>query len=165
MAVDRLESSGKKNIVYLSRSISFFNYTERREGFLDALREYGGELTGEIVDVGDTVSEIANNIRAYLTNSPLPDAFIMESYHVSIGVVKALQSFKISVPEEISLIGIDEIPEYMTGGKKLTLVRVPHSEKIQRAMNILKYEMFNEVENKIKMVVYCKLIHGESVLQ
>ncbi len=164
MALDYLAAHGKKHILYLSRNISFFNYTERREGFLEALRRSGGNLTGSIVPMGNTINEISSNLKKYLAGAPLPDAFLTESYHVSIGAIKALQDLDLDLPGKISLIGIDEVPQYMTGGKKLTFIRIPHSEKIQWVMNTLKYEMFNSLETKIKMQVNCKLVEGDTVL-
>ena len=164
MAVEYLTQHGKKRILYLSREISFFNYTERREGFLDAIRESNGEISGEIISLGNSITEIENSLKKYLAGKPCPEAFLTESYHVSIGVMKALKDLNIAVPEKVCLIGIDEVPEYMTGGKKVTLIRIPHAEKIRRTMDVLRFEMFNPMDSKIKMVVNCSLEEGNTVL-
>lgn len=53
----------------------------------------------------------------------------MENYQISIGVMRALRQKKISVPEDISLLGVDEIPDYLTGDILLTTLRMEHLER------------------------------------
>ena len=165
MCTERLAAAGHPDIIYFSRSITIYNYASRRIAFRDIVRDPESGITGRIVPLGTLVEEIEQNAIAYFTKHGVPDAMLLESYHVTIGVVKALRTLNISVPEETSFIGIDEVPDYMVGGLNFTHVTVPHVEKAVRAMDVLKYEITRSMDTKVKVYLNCKLVEGDTVKQ
>lgn len=93
----------------------------------------------------------------------LPDAFIMENYQVSIGVMRALRQKNISVPEELSLIGIDELPEYLTGDIRMTALRIEHLERAHMAMVFLEQMIKGNVSGVFRTYSGCQLIDGRTI--
>ena len=163
-AVDYLVSRGHRNIVYLGISISMYNYSSRRRGFRESMEKRGLAWDGDhMVSTGETIEEIYYFMKDYLERNPLPDAFLMDTYHVSIGAIRALREKGIAFPEEVSLVGVDMLPPYLTGDKKMTTVRVPHTERAYWAMQMLFKEMDAPSEAKARMYLNCPLVEGETV--
>ena len=102
-------------------------------------------------------------MKHYLDHHRLPDAFIMENYQVSMGVMRAFRERKIAVPQEVSLVGVDELPDYLTGDFLLTTVRVEHAERARAVMMFLEQEMKGALSAKFKIYSNCELIPGNSV--
>ena len=77
----------------------------------------GGKVIGVIPTFfrEETIEEIYYFMKDYLERNPLPDAFLMDTYHVSIGAIRALREKGIVFPEEVSLVGVDMLPPYLTG--------------------------------------------------
>ena len=162
--VDYLVSRGCRNIKYMANTQDIFNFQQRRAGFRAGLRKNGLPLEKEsIYQLGETTSEVCEATLKYLDTHELPDAFIMENYQISIGVMRALRQKKISVPEDISLLGVDEIPDYLTGDILLTTLRMEHLERAHVAMLFLEQEMKGAISCKFKSFSTCKIIPGQTV--
>ena len=166
MAVDHLVSRGHRDILYLGMSLPMYNYASRKRGFRESLETRNLPWDeSRILRTGSSVDEIYDFMKGWLETHPLPDAFLMESYHVSIGAMRALREKKIKVPQDISLIGVDELPPYLTGDRKMTAIRVPHTERAYWVMQMLFKEMDDPVDSKPKLYMDCALSEGETVCE
>lgn len=163
-AVEFLVSRGCKRIEYLSQRIGMYNFERRRMGFVSGIHKMG--LDAEqcpVVPVGTTIESVDTFMSGWLEEHSLPDAFIMENYQISIGVIKALKEMKIDVPGQISILGVDELPSYMTGGTELDCVRVAHTDRAYVTIELLIREIQEPSKTKFKIASRCELILGESV--
>ena len=164
-SVDYLVERGNTEIRYLANTENIYNFRQRRSGFRAGLRKHSLALKEDsIIYIGKKIEEVYTNMKAYLETSPsLPDAFVMENYQVSIGVVRALKEKGIRIPEDISLIGIDELPSYLTGDIQLTTVSVVHEERAKILVMLLEQEIQGELHKKYKVLSNCSLLEGDSV--
>lgn len=163
-SLDYLVSRGCRNIKYLANTQDIFNFQQRRAGYRAGLRKNNMALESDsIYQLGETTGEVCEEMLKYLDEHELPDAFIMENYQVSIGVMRALRQKKISVPEDVSLIGVDELPDYLTGDIPLTALRMEHLERAYVAMMFLEQEMKGAISCKFKSFSTCKIIPGQTV--
>jgi Transcriptional regulators len=164
MAVEYLMSRNCTQIRYLANEMNIYNFRQRREGFKQAMLNNHLDFSETmLIPMGLTIDETCEKMKEYLQNSVLPDAFIMENYQVSIGVMKALREKGIRIPEDISLIGVDEIPSYTTGDCKLTTVKIAHTDRATMVVNLLKNEIESSISTKFKILSDCQLIEGNSV--
>lgn len=162
--VDYLAGQGCRSIRYLANEVDIYNFSQRRAGFRMGLRKNGITADeGLIVRAGTTIDDVSEKMERYLDKKDLPDAFIMENYQVSIGVMRALRKKGISVPRDVSLAGVDELPSYLTGECRLTTVRVAHAERAQAVMMFLEKEIKDPVAAKFKIFSNSELIRGNSV--
>lgn len=162
--VEFLASRGCRRIEYLSQKIEMYNFERRRMGFIAGIHKMG--LDAEkcpIVPVGTTIESVYIFMRDWLAEHSFPDAFIMENYQVSIGVIKALKEMNVQVPGQISILGVDELPSYMTGGMALDCIRVPHTERAYVTIELLLREIKAPGSTKFKVASRCELILGETV--
>ena len=100
---------------------------------------------------------------SYLQTTKLPDAFIMDNYQVSVGVMKALKDLNLSVPKDVSLIGVDELPSLVMADYNLTTIKVDHSGRIRAILLFLEQEINGGLASKFKIYSNCELIQGNSV--
>ncbi|HHV13716.1 MAG TPA: LacI family transcriptional regulator [Clostridiales bacterium] len=163
-AVDYLLKRNLKNIVYLANEIDIYNFMQRRNGFKQAIWNSGLEFRPDmIVRMGRMIENANEKMKLYLRENPLPDAFIMENYQVSAGVMKAMKAEGILVPEHISLIGVDEVPSYAVEDYKLTTIKIDHVNRPVMAMTLLYKEIKENMQTKFKVLSDCTLLEGGSV--
>lgn len=164
LAVEELMSKGNKEICYLSNPMPMYNYLSRQRGFLESMKNRGfGDVSDRILSIGSSIEECRQSMLQYFRSHMLPDAFIAESYHVTMGTVMAANELGIRIPEDVSLIGIDALPRYLTGGLAVTSVRVPHTERAYWTVQLLLKEIRHPVGEKCRLYTNCVLVEGESV--
>ena len=163
-AVKRLEEQGAKKIVYLAKDRVIYNTLKRRQGFVDTMRAFGDTAPEEkIICVGETIEEAYQKIGEYVDTHELPDAFIAESYQMSISGIRVLQERGIKLPEQVKFIGVDELPSYVTMGYRLTAVKIPHTERARLTMMLLNHEMHQPSSSvKCEISANCLIVDGET---
>lgn len=109
-AVDYLLKTGHKKIGYVRALPRIQNFLEREHGVQAALSEAGLDLACTInVDIS---SEGAfRDFEAWLSRSPeLPEALYAENDIVAAAVMRVLKKHGHRVPEDVSVVGFDDIP-------------------------------------------------------
>lgn len=164
MAVERMKRAGAADICYLSTGKDIYNFAKRREAYIHVMQRHG-KLSPEnsMIALGNSISEITGKAAAYFRTNKLPDAFLMENYQVSIGVLAAVRKLGILVPGDVKLAGIDEVPEYAMADLKLDQVCIPHVERASMAMSILDKEISGFWNTKIKVFAEPKFLYGTSI--
>ena len=151
LAVNELLAKGNTDIQYLCNPLPMYNYLSRRRGFQEIMKQKGlGDASDRIINTGSSIEEVHQMMREYLKTAKLPQAYIMESYHVSMGTIMAMHELNIRIPEDVSLIGIDALPSFLTGGIDMTSIRVPHTERAYWAIQLLLKEIEHPVKEKCK---------------
>ena len=123
---------------------------ERYRGFCDALGERGLTLTSEDIFVTETSSEagseagkaIARSGRGYTAVAAMSDT-------LALGVNKGLQECGLGVPDDVSVIGFDDlrVNRYMTPG--LTTI----SQNMEEKFRLVGEHLFQMIRNKEKYAV------------
>lgn len=166
LAVDYLTEKGFRNIGYLAMTRNIFNYQERRKGFLEAMSAHNLPCSQDhILHIGQETNEIYQKVKNSWHKIHTFDAYIMESYHLSIGVIHALRDLNVKVPQDVSLVGIDQLPSYLTGNCQLTTLKVPHENRATLTMLLLDNEIRSPEPFKSRLSTSCILIEGNSVKQ
>lgn len=163
-ALKLLYNAGAKNVKYLCTGKDIYNFRKRKEAFQNTLigKEHMPEKD-DIVELGNTIPKITEHMMEWLETYKLPDAFLFENYQVSIGVVTALRKCGIQVPEQIKIVGIDEIPGYILADVRLTQIKIPHAERAAMAMDILDKEIRNVLKVKVKVLAESEVILKKSL--
>lgn len=100
------------NIGYLSSSFPIVNYKERHNSFYETIREYGfsakqiichkltPSLDGAYSDMCDILQQKESVAKGYFADNDL----------IAYGAIKAFQEYGYRIPEDIRIIGFDDIP-------------------------------------------------------
>jgi len=150
---------------HLMSSYQIKNFVDRKIGFQQAVREHGMSVSKsvfhelspsidgafsdmlEIIDRGDTLAE------CYFADNDL----------IAIGVIKALKLRGYRIPEDIAIIGFDNIPEARIIDPVLTTVDIPRKFMGQTAVTQLVRQIEAPVSHTIKIEVSPTIVKRISV--
>ena len=162
-AVSYLVNLGHKRIGYLGGSFDFVFNQERFEGYLQVLKEhnleYGKELTMESINTEESGYEA---MRKLLESSSIPTAVFVANDLDAIGAMKAVKEKGLRIPEDISLIGFDDIQLASYTEPTLTTVRQPIYEMGTTAISLLVQLIEGKKEEPLKVELPTQLIIRES---
>lgn len=112
IATRYLLNSGHKEIGYLKSSYPIKNFNERYEGYIRALNEnHLKENPKHILHLNPSMEGAYEDMVKYLETSPsLPTAFFSDNDLIAFGAIKALKEKNIRIPEDVSVVGFDDMP-------------------------------------------------------
>lgn len=110
----------------------------RRAGYEEALREAGLPVDPALV-LPSTFSMESGEAagRALLTVDPRPTAVFAVNDNTAVGLLSAVQRAGLRVPEELSVVGYNDIPLAARLPVPLTTIRVPFTEIAGAAVDLL----------------------------
>ena len=164
-AVNYLISIGKKEL-YLFRMKKNYTYsTLRREGFLQALKDNNIEFKKENEIILDELSikEAFKQMNIILNNRKIENIGIFTVSDVlGIGIIKALNTKKIKIPEEAAVIGFDNIDFSTVTEPALTTISQPGYELGAESVKCLLKIINGEKTSSEKIILEHELIVRES---
>jgi DNA-binding LacI/PurR family transcriptional regulator len=126
-SVKHLLELGHSNIGFLANKIPSNNCQDRFIGFKKSLRENGHKVDDSIIyNVMPTTEGSYESIKELLQNGvKFPSALVANNDSIALGAMKAFKEYKIKIPDEISIIGFDNIPFSSISDPPLTTIDVP----------------------------------------
>jgi LacI family transcriptional regulator len=97
---------------------------DRLDGYQEALRERNLPRDPKLIVESD-FSETGGFYAAQRLIGQKPDAIFAASDNLAIGVMRALQDAGVRIPEDVAVIGFDDIPAAARTNPPLTTVRQP----------------------------------------
>lgn len=159
-----LINNGHTKIAFMIGSMNSFSTDERYKGYLKALQEYQIPLDQELIIQGDYV--IRQGYKAMgklLARNKEFTAIACCNDLMAIGALEMLEKCNIKVPEQISVVGFDNIDMAKVIRPKLTTVAQPSYEMGRKSANIL-IDIIEGKESKRKNeVLNTKIIIRDSV--
>lgn len=124
-----LIKAGARKVAHISGSEHFESSQERMRGYIEALRDSGIEPDNKLIVKGDfTVACGFEAVQDWVTSGSLPDAVFAADDNTAFGVLNAAQSFGISVPKQLAVIGYDDHPFASMLRPRLSTVKQPAEE-------------------------------------
>lgn len=143
LAVGHLLEQGHRDIAYLSGPMSLNQCRDRRDGALLALTDAGvdpGALT--VVETERLDVEAGRDAGSRLLGrSPRPTAVFCANDLIALGVLQTLVAAGIRVPDDIALVGYDDIDFAAAAAVPLTSVRQPATQMGATATELLVREI------------------------
>lgn len=138
MVVDYLISLGHKQIGCLS-GLSFVNSTRHRiQGYKNALNKADIEYLSKYIINGDySLNCGLEAAKEFASMFPRPTAIFSMSDEMAIGLIQGLKAEGLRIPEDISVVGFDDISFARYCDPPLTTIRQPAKELGSRAMSLL----------------------------
>lgn len=130
-ATEYLIACGHQNIGYLAGNIRIKNFLDRQTGYECVLARHGIALNPDhqfLLTPTVEGSYIDMNERL-LSCRDLPTAFIADNDNIALGAIRALKQHGYKIPDEISVIGFDDVPFCTISAPALTTIHV-HKEKL-----------------------------------
>ena len=143
MAVEHLIRLGHKRIGTITGPLDMTPGQDRLEGFRDVLNAHRLPVTEGLVAEGD-FTEAGGRAAMVRILREAPTAVFAASDAMAIGAIKAIKSAGLRVPQDISVIGFDDVPPAVSIEPELTTVRQP----IERLGQLAVETLINRIEKK-----------------
>jgi len=119
-------------------SLDLEESTHRRRGVERALDEAGVDVSDRYVAEGDYSQESGYAIaQTWIEQGAMPRALFCASDTMAMGVLLALDEADYRVPDDVAVVGFDDLPAAQYAIPPLTTVRQPVYEKAQAAIDLL----------------------------
>jgi LacI family transcriptional regulator len=141
-AIEHLVALGHRRIGFITGTLTVGSTHQRLGGYRDALLAAGIPLAAELVVPGDFLEPRGYEAaRELLALADRPSAIFASSDAAAIGVLRAAREAGLRVPEDLSVVGFDDVPEASYVDPALTTVRQPLRDMgrsaVRRLMELL----------------------------
>ena len=167
-ATKYLMDMGHTDIGYLHSSVEINNFNERLNGYFRAVssRPQTYNSIKNIVKVSSTIDGAYADMMKYLkSGAPVPRAFFADNDIIATSCVRALKDMGYKIPDDISIVGFDNMPISELTRPALTTIHVPKTRLGVLAVMRLIDVINGRAAEKIKVSVSTELITRDSVLR
>jgi len=158
-----LVNSGHKDIGFINANTEVKNFRLRETAFKEALDFFNIKYNEEcIYSVDSTFTGSYNNMLDIIQkNVKFPSALFSSNDIIAYGCIKALKEHNYRIPEDISIIGFDDLPMSALMDPPLTTINVSKKRMGEASMNL----MINRIEKNNLIPSEKVLIGGQLIVR
>ncbi len=123
-AIEHLARLGRRRIATITGRIDLNSGYDRMIGYRRGLEDMGFKLDPRLEVEGD-FTEVSGYLGMRKLLPERPDAVFVASDHMAIGTLRALREAGLTVPDDIAIVGFDDMPFATLANPQLTTVRQP----------------------------------------
>ena len=155
--------SGHRRIGFITGTMEFGCARERLVGYQETLTEHGIPFDPALVLEGDFTQQLGYQQAQQLLSLPIPPTAIFVSNDVmAFGVMEAARERGLHLPQDLSIIGFDDIPQAAHMHPALTTVRQPLEEMGRSAVKLLLQYIADPMAEMARIELPTRLIIRES---
>jgi DNA-binding LacI/PurR family transcriptional regulator len=144
LAVKHLVDVGYERIGTIGGSLHLTTGRERYEGYRKALDVAGLKIDEKLVKIGDFKTDSGHRLACELINLPRPpQAIFVANNLMTLGTLRALRENNVRVPQDVALVGFDDMPWSSELCPPLTAISQPTYELGQETVNLLLRRLAN----------------------
>lgn len=172
LAMEHLIQRGCRQLVFATESSLTISRSQKIEGFFVAAKQHGLLHHARVIEgtakfaYGDAeMMELGRALAAkILQASPVPDGIVAINDALGIGLMAGLRNANVRIPEDISVIGIDNIPLVDLIQPPMSSVLPPLKEMIKIMIARLLMRIENPTLAPKEFLFSPKLISRQSVI-
>lgn len=164
-ATGYLARQGFQRIGYLKSSVRIANFDERADGYYKALRHYNIKKNQDhVLELSPSMEGAYTDMQELLTgNIPLAEAYFADNDWIASGAMRAFQEAGVRIPEDVSIIGFDDVPICSFLSPPLTTMHVYKHELGALAIEQLLNKVNSTSRTPIKSELSATLVERASV--
>ncbi|HEX8520569.1 MAG TPA: LacI family DNA-binding transcriptional regulator [Pseudonocardia sp.] len=135
LATRHLLEAGHRTVWHVSGPADWFDSAGRVAGWEAALREAGAEVPPVLP--ADWSAAAGYRVGQTLARIPEVSAVFTANDHLALGVLRALHERGLRVPDDVSVVGFDDVPEAGYFIPPLTTIRPDFHAVAERALDLL----------------------------
>jgi LacI family transcriptional regulator len=164
-AVNTLIANNHKKIAVICSNESIYTGYERYKGYKDAMQQAGYPIPDEYVMMGVHAIEYGyESMKVLLALKDRPTAVFMSNYEITLGAVMAVNELGVLCPEDISMLGFDDLILSHVVKPKMYMVVQPMKEMGEKAVEmLLKRINSKEQELPVEIVMSTIVQEGDSI--
>lgn len=164
-AVNYLVRKGHRKIGYLKGKFRIKAFRAREQGYKKGLIQNGLPCKDAYtVELSTTMDGAYQDMKEYLDTKPsMPTAFFADNDMIALGAMKAMREAGVKIPDEVSLVGFDDLPFSEISTPRLSSLRVP--KQVMGEMAVRKILEITESHHgiKSKILVCPEFVERDSV--
>jgi DNA-binding LacI/PurR family transcriptional regulator len=154
---------GHKKIAHITGDMNAQCAQDRKAGYEKALKEAGITVPASYVQIGDFSRNQAHKSTEFLMNmKDRPTAIFCASDDMAYEAMLFLLEKGIKIPDEISLVGFDENPQYFYAPLSITTVYQPIDEMVKEAVDYLDRVIASGKPELVQKNLPTKLVIGDT---
>ena len=166
-AVQCFIKNGHRNIGIIGGLEGIFTAQERLAGYSKALKEAGIPIRGSLIFHGDyTIQGGVRGLEELVRSNPDMTAVFVTNYEMTMGAMIGVNELGIKIPEQLSMIGFDNLQFARACNPKLTIVSQPTDGIAREVARIMLEHLENgkqENEECFSEKLQTEIIEGKSV--
>ncbi len=143
-AVEHLMRLGHQRIAHISGKTDMCAGYDRRAGYLDTLKRNGLQIDEGLIFEGD-FTETSGYVGMRRLLAMNPDAVFVASDQMALGALRALREARVSIPNDMAVVGFDDMPFATLAEPQLTTIRQP----VQRQGYLAAEGLIGLIEGRI----------------
>lgn len=165
LALDYCKKCGHKELGYLGSNFFTENFKERYEAFLHytPLLDLNFQPQHEFRVTATMLGAYRDFSKLLDQGADLPPCFFAENDTIALGVIKALQERGYRIPEDISIIGFDNINYSSISNPRLTTIHVQRESMGAQVVRQLTEQMARPEDDLFKSRITGRLVVRDSV--
>jgi len=156
VATEHLLGLGHRTVWHIAGPENWFDATQRIAGWTRALRAAGIEPPPVLH--GDWSPSSGYELGKRLAADPQVTAVFAANDHLALGMLRALNEAGRPVPDEVCVVGFDDVPEAAYFTPPLTTMRQDFAEVGRRSFRLLLDEIAREGRTATRLTVPPELI-------
>jgi DNA-binding LacI/PurR family transcriptional regulator len=158
-AVEHLIRLGHRRIAYVAGLPQIPSTTERLDGYYAALNEAGITPDASLIRYGNSKHESGRDLTAALLEMPEPPTALFTGNNlITLGALETIHRRGLRIPEDIALVGFDDMYWAISLNPPLTAVSQPGYEIGRRAADLLFQRVAEPDRPSAKVVLKTTLI-------
>ena len=164
-ATEYLIANGHTEIGFINSTFWIHNMEKRFDGYKGALAKHSLQFNDDhYIQLNPTIDDGRVDMLNHLKQSKtLPTAFIAANDVVAIAALSAIQEYGLKVPDDISIIGFDDISFCSIMNPPLSTIRIQKESMGKLAISRLISRIENILPERITMRISADLIIRDSV--
>lgn len=167
-ATEHLIGCGHKRIGFVGAASYSYSFKERLRGFMDCIdaQDANGFVTYQITDQFDNFSTpfSKRHFKTVMDFNERPTALLCANDIVAFNVYDLLSETGLKIPQDVSVIGFDNVPKSEWVSPPLSTVHIPKTSMGERAVDLLMKKIENPDKTLELVLVGTHLIKRESVM-
>ena len=159
-AVETLVELGHRSIWMVVNSRKIWNTDQRAQGFLAAAKRLKVK-DARVFEAGMTPRQTAQSMQEALGKGARPSAIITGSGIATLGTLRAIQDSGLNVPNDISLLGFDDVPWMDVLRPSISVVSQPVEEIGRRAWKLMQAAFRGKAPPE-HVLLEAEIVHRES---
>jgi len=163
-AVEHLQNLGHERIACITNAPCLYTAAdERLSGYRDALENVGLPYNEDVVRYGDfSIGSGYQQMTELIASGAQFTAAFIASDEVALGAKAALREAGMLVPDDVALVGFDDLPMAFYTDPPLTTVQVPAVELAQQASELVLELLKGHQVTKRKIILDTHLVVRKS---
>ncbi len=158
LVADLLARAGHQRIAYIAGAEDSSTNRDREAGFYKGLAQHGMTVFARAVG-GYKFDGAAAAARTLMAADNRPDAVFVANDHMAFAVMDVLRAeFGLRIPDDISVVGYDDVPEAAWQGYALTTVSQEPRQMIEATVSILLEQIEQQSVRSRAAVIPARLV-------